>query len=223
MEKPIINAQLKFNCPVHWDSMEDTHGGKNCHQCQKKVFDLTNCSQHEMDIILIQNNHKICAKFSSQQLAPQQTNYTFWKKWLSAAMVLLGFNLFNSKAIAQNNIPATEQKKSDLNNQNWIGEVVISVPTIHATPLIGVEAFNNSILELIPFKNVNLQSVISVDKLGKLTEILFLPNSETYSKLDTQTIKKIEQIFKNNKWKPGTVAGKNFNDFEFVYGIYRTN
>jgi hypothetical protein len=221
MKNPITNAQLKFNCPVDWDSMEDTAGGKNCHQCQKKVFDLTNCSQDEMDVILAQNNYKICAKFSSQQLAPQPINFPFWKKWATAAVVLLGFNLFNGKAVAQNTSSIVEQKGSSSNNKPIImGEVAINVPTIHARPVIGVEKFNNSILKLIPFKKVNLLVIVSVDKLGNLTEVGILPDTETAKKLDSLTKNKIEDIFRNNKWNPGTIRGKNINDVEFPYQIY---
>lgn len=80
MKKPIINAQLKFNCNANWDSMSDTEGGKNCHLCQKKVFDLTNCSQDEMNTILAENNYNICAKFTGQQFKSKTTHLSILEK-----------------------------------------------------------------------------------------------------------------------------------------------
>ncbi len=217
MTKPITNAQLKFNCPVNWDSMEDTVGGKNCHQCQKKVFDLTNCTQDQMDVILAQNNYNICAKFTAQQMAPQPINISFWKKWASAAIVLLGFNLFNNKAVAQNNIPVKDQKTLD--NITFIGEVSINLDgNIHAKPAMGVEVFSKLIRDIVG-KNGALEVIISIDTAGNLKKFVIPDKSIKNLGLDSAIQKKIEEAFRSAKWTPANKQNRIINDNEFSYQV----
>lgn len=208
MKNPIINAGLKFNCPVNWDSMEDTIGGKNCQVCQKKVFDLTNCNQDEMDVILAQNNYHICAKFSSSQLAPQQISFPFWKKWASAAMVLIGFNLFNSKAVAQNVKVAIN--KNNYNYipmpKNFLGEVVVnskydSLPQFPG----GVEALNAFLDKKISFKDNEDMTYVQfdIDTLGIVKNFRILQGAIPI------TEKEAAQIVKQSpRWSPAILRGR---------------
>jgi hypothetical protein len=200
MKNPITNAQLKFNCPVNWDSMEDTAGGKNCHQCQKKVFDLTNCSQDEMDMILIQNNHNICAKFTSKQMAPQQTNYPFWKKWVSAAVILLGFNLLTNRAVAQTvTVVSGDNMYNSIKPPMVIGEVRIfpydSMPKFPG----GITALNTFLKSNLNFEDSETDVYVNfdIDSVGKVTGFRVLYGLKPITDTEASRIVKISP-----QWTP---------------------
>jgi hypothetical protein len=101
MSEPIKNISLKFNCPVDWSRMEPLADGRYCSHCHKKVYDLTNSKQDEFLKLLAENSNNICGRFRKEQMASKHPVLPGWKKWLSAAMVLIGINVFNNKAFAQ--------------------------------------------------------------------------------------------------------------------------
>ena len=207
MEKPITNVKLKFNCQANWDEMTNTIGGKNCDLCQKKVFDLTNSSQKEMDIILTQNNYNICAKFTTQQLSHQQISYPFWKKWASAAIVLLGFNLFNGKAIAQN--VKVLINKNNINYtplpQGFLGEVfMLTYDTLPQFPG-GVEALNAFLEKYISFKDDKEITYVQfeIDTLGIVKNFKVLQGAKPITSEETVKIVKLSP-----QWSPAILRGK---------------
>jgi hypothetical protein len=205
MKHPITNAQLKFNCPVNWDSMEDTVGGKNCDKCQKKVFDLTNCSQDEMDIILIQNNYNICAKFTSQQIAPQPIKLPLWKKWVSAAMILLGINILNNKAIAQTiEVVSGDNMHNSVMPPNLLGEVSIvrydSIPKFPG----GINALNAFLKSNLNFKDSEAEVYLTfdIDTMGKVTRFDVMHGLKSISEEEKAKIVKLSP-----RWTPA-IRGK---------------
>ncbi len=111
MSAQIKNISLKFNCYADWDNMPYVDGVKHCDHCQKKVYDFTNARQAEFLKILAENNNNICGRFTAEQLAQKHTVLPAWKKWASAALVLIGINVFNSKANAQNAVAKSTKNK----------------------------------------------------------------------------------------------------------------
>jgi protein TonB len=101
MNQEITNIRLQFACNKNWDNMTDADMGKYCHDCKKIVYDFTDAKQNEFLAIMAQNNNNVCGKFRMDQLTQQPTLMPVWKKWLSAAMILIGINIFNNKAQAQ--------------------------------------------------------------------------------------------------------------------------
>ncbi|RYE15121.1 MAG: hypothetical protein EOP51_27225, partial [Sphingobacteriales bacterium] len=102
MNNDIKNINLSFKCPVDYTSMTDIEGGKFCNHCEKKVYDFTNSKADVFRQILAENNNSVCGRFTVEQMAVQQPAFNpAWKKWLSAAMVLIGINLWEGKALAQ--------------------------------------------------------------------------------------------------------------------------
>lgn len=219
MEKPITNAKLKFNCPINWDTMEDTHGGKNCNVCQKKVFDLTNCSQNEMDIILIQNNYNICAKFSSQQLSPRPISFPFRRKWVSAAIVLLGFNLFNGKAVAQKiKVIGMDNFYSQI-PEGSLGEVIIfGYGKNNDAPKFpgNIDTLNNFLEKHITFKSHqdDVYVQFGIDSNGVVKTFKILKGADPITAEDAANIVKLSP-----RWIPAKINGK---PVYIDYGIHLT-
>lgn len=98
----ISNIKLKFACNADWDSMEYVDGVKHCDHCQKKVYDFTDAKPNEFLKILAENNNNICGRFKQEQMATSHIGLPAWKKCVSAALVLIGINIFSNKAEAQN-------------------------------------------------------------------------------------------------------------------------
>jgi len=111
MSEQIKNIKLKFSCTADWDSMPVVDGVKSCEHCSKKVYDFTGSKQDEFLRILAENNNSICGRFSAEQMAVTHPVLPAWKKWVSAALVLVGINLFNNKAEAQQTNRKTETVK----------------------------------------------------------------------------------------------------------------
>lgn len=101
MDNKIKNISLKFNCPSDWNSMKSVEDGKFCDHCQKTVYDFTDAKQAEFLTILAENSGNICGRFRQEQMTPAPIKFPAWKKWVSAALVLVGINVFNNKAGAQ--------------------------------------------------------------------------------------------------------------------------
>jgi thiol-disulfide isomerase/thioredoxin len=118
MNQKITNIRLQFACDKNWDNMADADNGKYCHSCKKIVYDFTDAKQNEFLAIMAQNNNNVCGKFRIEQMAPQPILMPVWKKWLSAAMILIGINIFNNKAQAQTvdtAVTINERTSSDTN------------------------------------------------------------------------------------------------------------
>jgi hypothetical protein len=103
MENKINNASLKFTCTQDWDAMDTTSEGRFCATCQKNVYDLTDKNVAYFVQIMQENDHRVCGRFTADQLIhpDEQKHNPYWKKWLVAAMVLIGFNTAAQKAKAQ--------------------------------------------------------------------------------------------------------------------------
>jgi len=98
MANDIENIQLKFSCDANWEAMIPDGGGRFCAKCQKKVYDFTNCKVAEFQQILAENNYKVWGRFNLQQMATEPILLPKWKKWLSAALVLIGITLTHCKS-----------------------------------------------------------------------------------------------------------------------------
>jgi hypothetical protein len=98
MEEYIKNIQLKFSCNANWEAMTPDGDGRFCNRCQKKVYDFTDSKAAEFQQILAENNYNVCGRFTMQQMATEPILLPKWKKWLSAALVLIGITLTHCKS-----------------------------------------------------------------------------------------------------------------------------
>jgi hypothetical protein len=101
MSEEIKDVKLSFSCNENWEAMADATGGKHCDKYRKKVYDFTNSKADEFFKVLAENNNRVCGRFNASQMASTIIVLPLWKKWLSAAMLLAGINLFGCKGNAQ--------------------------------------------------------------------------------------------------------------------------
>ncbi|RYD90719.1 MAG: hypothetical protein EOP54_23575 [Sphingobacteriales bacterium] len=117
MTEEISNISLSFKCPADYAAMQDVEGGKFCTICQKQVHDFTNSKADYFRQIMAENGNNVCGRFLPSQMAAPYVSKPLWKKWVAAAMILLGFNLAAEKVVAQSKIKSDKQtvtNKSEL-------------------------------------------------------------------------------------------------------------
>lgn len=142
MDPKINNASLKFTCTQDWGAMEINAEGRFCDTCQKPVYDLTDKNVAYFVRIMQENDHNVCGRFTTDQLihTGDEKQKPYWKKWLVAAMVLIGFNTVGQKVKAQRKIMGKVAAKpvvTDTIINTWVGEVApmpnpAQLKTLHA-------------------------------------------------------------------------------------------
>ncbi|MVO08958.1 hypothetical protein GOQ30_07240 [Flavobacterium sp. TP390] len=122
-----LNITIPKPCHKNWDKMLPDEKGKFCQSCAKIVFDFTKSSPEEITTVFKNNKtEKICGRFRTNQLEnlkieiPETVLYnqtSFRKIFLLALFIVMGTTLFSCK--------------TDNNNYQTLGEVVIVEDTIH--------------------------------------------------------------------------------------------
>ncbi len=222
------NIQLKFNCPANWDEMQPLNGCRFCSNCQKKVYDFIGSTRQEYEQVLLENNNLICGRFMAEQAATPAIVKPFWIKWVSAAMILLGFNLISCKE--KNNQSAKDNKAVKANDSKKTPNFVMGEPlriqpdTIDPTDLHapltfndkydtfpsfpgGDQALNQYLNKHIPYvKDAPAGKVITsfiVNTEGRITDIRILRG------LTPAAEQAIVKVLKNSpKWHPGIHRNK---------------
>jgi len=206
MSEPIKNISLNFNCPVDWNSMEPLADGKYCSHCQKKVYDLTNSKQDVFLKLLAENNNHICGRFRQEQMASKHIALPAWKKWLSAALVLVGINILNNKAFAQGaplkiTAPSATTKEPEV----FVGGVGpgSGMPEFPG----GLEAFGAFLSKNIHYTNTmkNGRVIVSFTVSAK-GDLVDFKVERSVSPIDDNAA--IAALKLSPKWKPGTMNGK---------------
>ena len=207
MPHEINNVQLHFQCTQDISAMRDVEGGKYCTHCEKTVYDFTNSNSDAFRKILADNNHNICGKFRRDQLVqPTETVKPLWKKWVSAAMILLGINLLQQKAFAQtpqSDTLKTKQSNSVEQNSNEVFGGVGYQPEYPG----GLEKFYALIKKhLKDIEGASGKKAIvtfMVEKDGSLSDIKALRGPNEAAKAEAVRVVKL-----TSKWKPGTQDNK---------------
>lgn len=208
MEKDIENISLKFTCNADWEQMQAVDGARFCTLCAKKVYDFTYSKQDEFLKILAENNNTVCGRFLREQTVPKHKVIVRWKKWASAAMVLIGVNLFNQKAHAQDeklrilkqssNSKAPEFYTGIVGNQHF--DKVAEFPG-------GFEGFSKFLSKNLHYvkgmATGRLILAFDVASTGMLTNIHIIRG---LSKLNN--VEALRAISLSPKWKPAIKNGK---------------
>jgi hypothetical protein len=213
MDNHINNIQLQFSCLENWNDMTQTNGGRHCDKCQKKVYDFTDSRADEFRKILTENNFNVCGRFSKEQMAPAATHLPLWKKWVSAAMVLIGFNFFGTKASAQTPGKKSGDHKSShkastpaLSAQQDVATVGVFIEMMPLFPG-GDEKFQAYVSKKINYDHIDSAGKVivsfDVERDGTLTNIKALsgPSERTNAEV-------VRIIGQSPKWSPGSSAGK---------------
>jgi len=206
MSEQIKNIRLKFSCTADWAGMPVVEGVKSCEHCQKKVYDFTSAKQDEFLKILAENKNNVCGRFSATQMAGNHSVLPAWKKWVSAALVLVGINLFNNKVEAQKSNSAIKKVA-----------VTVSEPVLG---FVGVDGFKNQAhfiggdAEFNQFVAKNLHYTkgmvdgkvivnFNINKEGKLCDFKII---RSVSELND---KEVLRVLKSSpKWQPTIYGGK---------------
>lgn len=222
MDNKISNASIKFNCTQDWDIMEPVTEGRFCDVCQKKVYDLTDKNVAFFTRIMMENNNKICGRFSSDQLAKpaHQSNRPYWKKWLIAALVLIGFNAAAQKVKAQGIAMGKvlpRPTEADCGTQALLGEVLImpnpvQLRSLHAYMVkkckVPTSVNGRLMASFTVGKDGNLKDLAISNHLGENVreEVLsILKNAPKWKKADESYGRPyaLSLTFKNGKVAPG--------------------
>jgi len=99
MADQLENTNLKFSCSQNWDNMTGAKGGRHCDKCNKTVYDFTNSKTNEFRAIMAENNHNVCGRFTKEQVTA--VIVPKWKKWVSAALLVVGFGFLTRESEAQ--------------------------------------------------------------------------------------------------------------------------
>jgi hypothetical protein len=223
MSGDIRNINLKFECKADWGSMPFIDGIKHCGHCRKNVYDFTDAKQSEFLNILAENNNNICGRFNAEQMVAKHSVLPAWKKWLSAAMVLVGINILNNKAEAQaaEKVPTT----AGPTKAGEVFHVVLGEPIAMATMpegnknlLIrsnydqqarfpgGVPAYTKFMLKHIRFKQGMTKGKVvltfNVNTDGSLDGYKILLTLDPLS--DEEALNALKSF---PKWEPATIKG----------------
>lgn len=213
MDTEIKKIRLKFNCDVDWNSMLTSDGGRHCNSCNKKVYDFTNAKQYEFLQILAENGNNVCGRFKLDQMDSQPIRVPTWKKWVSAALVLIGLNVLNNKVIAQGKPLPPKHKQIKFLPPAVLGDVevtemngIVSPPPMAAFPG-GQKALTDFISKHIKYsKNGKEGRVIvqfDVKTDGSLNNFKILKSVGAVNNTEVIRVLKLSP-----KWKPSKLNGK---------------
>lgn len=188
--------------------MEPLADGKYCSHCHKKVYDLTNSKQDVFLKLLAENNNSICGGFRQEQMASKHIASPAWKKWLSAALVLVGINVLNNKTFAQGAPlkianPSATTKEPDI----FVGGIGTTSASIMPEFPGGDEAFVAFLAKNIHYtkamKNGRVIISFTVSPRGHLENFKIEKSASPIN--DNAAINALKL---SPKWKPGTLNGK---------------
>jgi hypothetical protein len=126
MNEPIKNIELSFSCSENWDAMLQANGGRHCDKCQKKVHDFTNSKADEFRKVLAESGNSVCGRFTSEQMAAEPAAFPLWKRWVSAALVIMGFNFLGRDAIAQHAKHKQIKQKVKITPMTTMGDIQVT-------------------------------------------------------------------------------------------------
>ncbi len=204
MDEQIENIRLKFSYDADWDSMEYVDGIKHCIHCQKKVYDFTDAKPNEFLKILAENNNNVCGRFKQEQMTTSHIVLPAWKKWVSAALVLIGINVFNNETQAQALKTKTVSQDSTKKDLTGITGFFLQVePHPHGGLKVFQEFLSNNLHYTPKMKSGKVFATFTVNKDGSVTDIRIVRG---LSKLNDDEVTRVLKL--SPKWTPGVENGK---------------
>lgn len=206
-EDQITNVKLSFTCPETWDNMAPTQGGRHCDKCNKTVHNFTNSKIEEFRAIMAENSNGICGRFRIDQMAP--AIIPGWKKWISAALVVIGFNIIGCQQKPIGKVVATNKSHADTTDNSLTGVVLAPLNTPDSLPQYpgGEKAlfkFLKQNRHLIKDKAIGLIAIsFDVDSNGTLSNYKVLKGLNPA--IDSQALDVVRRM---PKWQPATKNGK---------------
>jgi|GEM_PF-981629 len=207
MENELKNIRLKFNCPADWEAMDSVDGSRFCTHCKKNVYDFTDAKRDEFLKILAENGGNVCGRYRLEQTIPQiNMQFSAWKKWLSAAMVLIGVNIFNNKVEAQNrqHLKLKSQQIVSAGNTDIITGMIDEIPPIFPGKNGGFNNFLKNNLHYVKgMKNGKIIASFTIEKDGSLNNIKIV---RSLSLLNDNEVIRVLKL--SPKWIPSKQGNK---------------
>jgi hypothetical protein len=199
---------LAFRCPKAFNKLKPCSGGWYCNGCHKLVHDFRGKPENEIQLIFNAQGENLCGLFEADRIQIS-TALPKWRKWLSAAVLAIGFTGLHQTLMAQqlsksDSLALTEPKASTINSNDIFG--VMEEPASFPG---GLEKFRKYIAtHLVPDASCapGLKGFFTfvVEKDGRLTDIKII-RSPFSAKMNRRVIK----MFENSPtWKPGMQIGK---------------
>ncbi len=184
--------------------MEYVDGVKHCDHCQKKVYDFTDAKPNEFLKILAENNNNVCGRFKQEQIATSHIVLPAWKKWVSAALVLIGINVFNNETQAQGlKIKTVSQDSTKKDLTDVTGFFLQVEPHPHGGLKAFQEFLSNNLRYTAKMKSGKVFATFTVNKDGSVTDIRIVKG---LSKLNDDEVVRVLKL--SPKWVPGIESGK---------------
>jgi len=205
--------------------MDQADGARHCEKCQKKVYDFTNSNADDFRRVLAENSYKVCGRFNLEQMAPIPIILPLWKRWISAAaMILVGVNLFSCKANNTQTLvgdtvmlsPAEISSQTPVpDSGKYMADTYKASTNEIVTPVEGLPEFPGGYQRFLSFVNKNLDRSKSaetgranitfvVEKDGTLNDIQAIGRIFNQPAVDEA----IRVVKLSPKWIPGKQNGK---------------
>lgn len=96
----LSTMSLAFKCPKAFDELLPCNGGWYCNGCHKLVHDLRGKTEEEIGQLFARQGYKMCGLLEADRIRVD-VPISKWRKWLSAAVLALGFTGLYQTLVAQ--------------------------------------------------------------------------------------------------------------------------
>ena len=187
--------------------METLNGAKYCSHCHKKVYDFTNAREQGFLKVLAENGNSLCGRYHKSQMVPKYVAISTWKKWISAAILLIGVNISNNRAEAQSvKLKIIDSKTATKGPDIYVGGIGQGDETMPEFPG-GYDAFvlflKKNIHYIGSMKSGRVFISFTVNKNGALDDFKIERGINPVN--DNEAIRVLKL---SPKWKPATLNKK---------------
>jgi len=226
--EPLQNIKLSFKCPKQLNKLQSLNGDWYCDSCQKIVHDFRGMNEHQILTAIRNNNDRTCGIFEAGRIEvlSQQNG---WRRWASAAVMLLGITGLNQRLYAQvNKRLNTPSVQADTNAHPFLGTISAQDPdTIKLQPAAkplpdnvlfgaametfpefpgGDAALTKYLREHIRYSGKFMGKIFvqfAVETNGSISNVMILRGGD--KQINNETMRVIKMM---PKWKPGIQNGK---------------
>ncbi|RKR80239.1 TonB family protein [Mucilaginibacter gracilis] len=200
------NMQLSFNCPKSINNMQACNSGWHCGACNETVHDFRGLTEAEILEAFSKSHTLLCGLYDAKRVT-EMPKKLMWRKWLSAALFIVGISAFSDRAYAQGKVKVNNKTIKSAKSDT-IKDVVMGFMAVTVKPQFpgGDAAFNRYVNEHVKYTGERAGPVyvsFIVEKDGTLTNIKVVKGGEP--ELNQQII----EIVKNSpRWRGGIDSGR---------------
>lgn len=225
--------QISSPCEESWSQMQNVSGGKFCDLCTKKVFDLTNKTDEEIQNLLDSENNSICGKIQASRLhTPREeskTNYNLFQfPFRKVASGIFLATMFASSINAQKKTSDTLRKNeimgfivyarrdSDDEKKDYYRPQIKDLQVKYSGNNDLLSNYNEvSILTFSKKYKADYRNIIKIDEdyLGFKNIFVFENQSNLYSDINKN---QYYTFINKNKFKEGKIVDFNLDNIKKI-------